>query len=123
MTESESEMTLNPIRSHPARPAPATGAVMEIVTYRLIDGIDAEAHLADARATEAYLRGTGAVRRRALTVDEDGVWTDMIEWTSLDAARAAEEAAMSRPEFAAFFGAMDGKTVDMRHCPILWRMD
>lgn len=116
-------MTLNPIRSHPARPAPAAGAVMEIVTYRLIDGIDAEAHLADARATEAYLRSTGAVRRRALTVDEDGVWTDLIEWTSMGAAKAAEEAAMARPEFAAFFGGIDPKTVDMRHCPILWRME
>lgn len=121
-------MTLNPIRSHPARQHPgetatAGGPVMEIVTYRLVDGIDPDAHLADARATEAYLRKTGAVIRRALTIDEDGVWTDLIEWRSLTAARDAEAEAMTRPEFAAFFGAIDSKTVDMRHAPILWRMD
>ncbi|MEL6170068.1 MAG: hypothetical protein AAFR35_15385 [Pseudomonadota bacterium] len=102
---------------------PADQPVMEIVTFRLRDGVDTGTYLDAARATEAFLRETGAVTRRALTRDADGTWTDIIEWTSLRAAKAAEAEAMGRPEFAAFFDAFDPESLQMRHAPILWRME
>lgn len=97
--------------------------VMEIVTYRLKPDVDRTAYLDAARATEAFLRETGAVVRRSLAVDADGTWTDMIEWTSMAAAKAAEAKAMQRPEFGAFFAAFDPDTLDMRHAEILWQME
>ena len=111
----------------PADAARAAGSeappVMEIVTYRLKPGADRAAYLDAARATEAFLVETGAVVRRSLTVDAEGTWTDIIEWTSLQAAKAAEAEAMTRPEFGAFFGAFDPDTVVMRHAEILWQME
>ncbi len=103
--------------------SPDRGPVMEIVTYRLKPDADRAAYLKAARATEAFLRDTGAVVRRSLTVDAGGTWTDIIEWTSMDAAKAAEAEAMQRPEFGAFFSAFDPETVVMRHADILWQME
>ena len=49
--------------------------VLEIVTFRTVDGTDTEQFLNTARTTEALLRERGSLIRRFLTVDENGVWT------------------------------------------------
>ena len=109
----------------PMDAARAGGAqpVMEIVTYKLKPDTDIAAYMDAARATETFLQSTGAVIRRALTVDADGIWTDVIEWRSLSQAKAAEAEAMQRPEFGIFFSSIDDSTVSLRHADIVWRMD
>ena len=97
--------------------------VLEIVTFRTVDGTDTEQFLNAARATEAMLRERGALVRRFLTVDEDGLWTDVIEWTSMEEALAAAEVVLKHPDFAPFGSMIDGGTVHLRHAPILWRME
>ena len=103
-------------------PAP-DAPVVEIVSYRLVAGVDEAAYLEAAAATEAFLRDTGAVRQRYLTVDETGLWTDVIEWTSYSAAKEAEAKAMSQPELLPFFEAADPDSMKLRHATIRWRMD
>lgn len=97
--------------------------VLEIVTFQLVDGTDVENFLNAAQATETMLRDHGSLVRRFLTMDETGVWTDVIEWTSKDEALAAAEAAMQHPDFAPFGSMIDTETLHMRHAPILWRME
>ncbi len=97
--------------------------VLEIVTFRLADGTDDAAFLTAARGTEDMLRARGSLIRRFLVKDSDGLWTDIIEWTSLSEALAAAEAVMKEPDFAAFAAMIDPKSVAMRHVPILWRME
>ena len=97
--------------------------VMEIVSFKLTQDADETAFLAAARDTEAMLRARGSLIRRFLVKDESGLWTDIIEWTSMEEALSAAEAVMQEPDFAAFGAMIDGTTVDMRHAPILWRMD
>ena len=97
--------------------------VLEIVTFRTVEGIDLEQFLNAARGTDAMLRERGALIRRFLTVDDDGLWTDVIEWTSMDEALAAAEAVMQHPDFAPFGSMIDPATVELRHAPILWRME
>ncbi len=97
--------------------------VLEIVTFRIVEGTDTADFLTAARATEAMLRDRGSLIRRFLTVDEGGTWTDVIEWTSMGEAAAAAEAVMQHPDFAPFAAMIDGDTVEMRHAPILWRME
>lgn len=97
--------------------------VLEIVTFRTVEGTDREQFLNAARTTEAMLREHGSLIRRFLTVDESGVWTDAIEWTSMDEAMAAADAVMQHPDFAPFGSMIDGDTIEMRHAPILWRME
>ena len=97
--------------------------VVEIVTFRLLDGSDTTAFLAAARKTEAMLRDQGALIRRYLVVDADNVWSDIIEWTSMETALAASEAVMQEPDFQPLMQMIDPGTVSMRHAPILWRID
>ena len=97
--------------------------VLEIVTFRTVQGTEPEQFLNAARATETLLRDRGTLIRRFLTVDDTGLWTDVIEWRSLDEAQATAEAVMQHPDFAPFGAMIDAGTVDLRHAPILWRMD
>lgn len=97
--------------------------VLEIVTFRTVNGTDPGAFLSAARGTEAMLRDRDALIRRFLTVDDTGLWTDVIEWASMEEALAAAEAIMQSPEFAPFGAMIDATTVEMRHAPILWRME
>ena len=103
--------------------AGSDGPVLEIVTFRLVAGADTEQFLSAARGTEAMLRERGALIRRFLTMDDTGLWTDVIEWTSMGEALAAAEAVMAHPDFAPFGSMADPNTVEMRHAPILWRME
>lgn len=103
--------------------AAAAKPVLEIVSFTLADGADDAAFLEAARGTEALLRKRGSLLRRFLVKDDDNRWTDILEWTSMDEARAAAEAVMQEPDFAPFGSMIDGESVQMRHAPILWRMD
>ena len=110
----------------PADAARASGTsqpVLEIVTFRLAQGTDTAAFLDAASGTEALLRDRGALVRRFLTVDADGVWTDIVEWTSHDAALQAAAEVMAEPSFQPFMAMIDPSSVSMRHASILWRMD
>ena len=106
-----------------ARASGTATPVLEIVTFRLMPGTDTAAFLDAARGTEAALRDRGALTRRFLTVDAGGLWTDVVEWTSHDAALAAAEAVMSEPSFHPFMMMIDPDSVAMRHASILWRME
>ncbi len=106
-----------------AQAGSASGPVAEIVTYRLKDGVDPQAHKKAAHGTIAFLTETGAVISRTLSVDETGLWTDHILWTSRAAAKKAEAQAMQRPEFGVFFSGMDESSVTMRHAPVMMQME
>ncbi|MDJ1007200.1 MAG: hypothetical protein QNJ13_05185 [Paracoccaceae bacterium] len=101
----------------------STAPTLEIVTFRLIDGVDKAAFLDAAKSTAPFLDETGAVLSRALTVDSDGLWTDVVHWTSLGAAEAAATELMTRPEAAAFLAAIDPASITLRHAAILWQME
>lgn len=106
-----------------AHRAEVTDPVLEIVTFRLKSDVNEPEFLKAAAGTEKMLRDRGALVRRYLVRDESGLWSDVIEWTSMAAALSAAEAVMQHPDFAPFGGMIDGPTVEMRHAPIRWRMD
>ncbi|WP_298841960.1 hypothetical protein [uncultured Roseobacter sp.] len=97
--------------------------VAEIVTYRVKQGVSTDALLDAARATEPFLASTGAVLSRSLSRDDDGLWTDYILWTSLEAAKATEAKAMERSEFQTFFAMMEEESTQLRHARVLMQMD
>lgn len=103
--------------------SPDAGPVLEIVTFRLSAGVSEAEFLNAAEGTERLLRERGALVRRFLTVDDDQLWTDVIEWRSLPEALAAAEEVLQHPDFAPFGSMIDGATVELRHAAILWRME
>ncbi len=117
-------LSLPLIAFSPAAEAGSTAQpVAEIVTYRLNDGVIPAEHVEAAKATRAFLQETGAVIARTLSVDDTGLWTDHIIWTSLEAAKAAEAQAMQQPAFGAFFAGMDESSITLRHTTILMQLE
>lgn len=98
-------------------------SVLETVTFRLFPAADPGAFLAAAHDTAPALRRQPGFVARRLVLGGDGLWTDHVEWADGAAAQAAAQAVMADPAFAPFMALIDPATVDMRHAPILWRMD
>ena len=71
--------------------------VMEIVTFRLKADADPVAFRNAAKAVDTLLHARGTAVSRALVVDDDGLWTDIVEWTSIAEAKAAAEELGQRP--------------------------
>jgi hypothetical protein len=93
--------------------------VAEIVTFRLIQGTDPHAFTKAAEAMMPFLHSTKAMTGRALSCDPDGLWTDHLTWTSLEAAQSAAKAMFERPEAAPFMQMIDPADMSMRHASIM----
>ena len=90
----------------------------EIVTFRLAEGTDPSEFTKAAAAMEPFLKDTGAVIRRDLSVDKNGLWTDHILWTSAEAASAAAARIMQEPVAAPFMSMIDASSAQMRHASV-----
>ncbi|WP_299296712.1 hypothetical protein [uncultured Tateyamaria sp.] len=101
-----------------AEGAGPSGPVSEIVTFRLIEGTSPAAFIDAADDMGPFLRSTDAMVKRTLSVDDTGLWTDHIVWTSLDAAKSAAAAMFERPEAAPFMAMIAPDGMDMRHAAI-----
>ncbi len=100
-----------------------TTPVLEFASFRLVPGTDQEAFLNAAKGTETMLRARGSLIRRDLTVDSDGLWTDVVQWRSLDEAQAAAKEVMDDPAFLPFLQSIDPASATMRHASIRWQME
>ena len=92
--------------------------VSEIVTFRLKAHTDAEAFVAAAAALMPFLKSTGAMRSRTLSVDDAGLWTDHITWTSLAQAKRAAKGLFERPEAGPFLAMIAPAGMEMRHATV-----
>lgn len=97
--------------------------VLELVSFRLTQGADPADFVSHAMATEPLLRRQPGFVSRKLVQTPEGLWTDIVEWASLEAATAAAKVVLSDPSFAPFIAAIDMATVSMAHPALAWRMD
>jgi hypothetical protein len=100
-----------------------TAHVMEIVTFRLKADADPVAFRTAAKGLDRLLHSRGTAVSRALVVDDDDVWTDIIQWTSMEEAKAAAEELVKDPAFAPVGAMIDESSVKMRHAPVLHQME
>ena len=92
-----------------------TDAVAEIVSFRLNKDANRDTFLADAQATAPLVSRVDGFISRSLSEAEDGIWTDIVFWKTMDAAKLAAETISHHPDFAPFGSAIDGPSVAMRH--------
>lgn len=92
-----------------------TKSIVEVVTFKLADNVSEDQFLETARAVNSMLDKTEGFVRRHLSVAEDGVWTDHIEWRSLEQAKAASESLMQFEAAGPFLAAIDEGTAKMAH--------
>lgn len=97
--------------------------VIEIVSFRVLDGTSQRDFLAAAAGTDAALRLQPGFVSRKLLQSPDGTWIDLVEWKDLPKAQAAAQAMMEEPSFRPFMAMIDPATVKMSHSALVWRMD
>ena len=92
-----------------------TKSVVEVVTFKLAQNVSADAFIESAKAVNQFLDTTDGFVRRHLSVADDGVWTDHIEWQSLEQAQSASQSLMQFEAAKPFLSAIDGESVTMGH--------
>ncbi len=101
----------------------ASEPVMEIVSFRLLGTVAPKDFETAARAIDTLLAKRGTARSRTLVRDDDGLWTDFIEWPSLAEAQSAADELTKDPAFAPIGAMIDPGTIHMRHAPVRHQME
>jgi hypothetical protein len=81
--------------------------VIEIVQFRLAEGVSRDDFVAAAAATMPALCAFEGFIGRTLSEGEDGAWTDHVKWTSPELAQAAMAGSMKNEALLPFIMAID----------------
>lgn len=89
--------------------------VIETVTFKLNEGVERAAFIKAAESTNAYVTDCVGFVSRRLSCTEDGDWVEHIEWSNMDAAKAASAGIADDSRNAEFLVAINGATVKVMH--------
>lgn len=90
-------------------------AVIEIVQFRLANGVDRRDFIAAATETMSVLCATDGFLGRSLTEGQDGSWTDYVKWTDMKAAEAAMAASMENAALLPFIQSIDPDSISLSY--------
>lgn len=87
---------------------------LEVVSYRLKQDVSEETFMGYVNMLqEALCEGDGFVKREVFFNAESGVWVELAEWESLEAAKQCEAKIMQEPFMAEAMGLIDESTIQM----------
>ncbi len=90
--------------------------VLELVVFKLRDGVSREQFLGTADAVSRWINRRPGFISRELSYDADGDrWIDVVWWKSMRDAQAAAELAMSSESCAPMFGLIAMESTLMLH--------
>jgi hypothetical protein len=92
-----------------------TDTVLEVVRFRLAEGSEKAAFLTSVTPTTEFLKTKPGFVRRRLSQDADGMWLDIVEWTSMAEAKSAAAEFQTLPAVAEFCSHIDMSTAKMEH--------
>ena len=69
------------------------------------------------------MRNHKGLRRRWLSVDETGLWTDILEWESEEIALRVAAEVTKAPDFHPFMQMIDSETFTLRYSNVRWQME
>lgn len=96
------------------------GQVLEIVIYRLNDGVTDSAFLQAGETMEQnFARKQQGFISRIFGKSNESEWVDVNTWQTMNDALKASEAAMKSPVCAPMFGMLDERSVKMHHFTIM----
>jgi hypothetical protein len=96
--------------------ASAERRVLELVVFRLIEGVTREQLLGTVDAVSAWIRGQPGFVSRELSYDAEGErWIDVVWWETLEDAHAAAELATTSESCAPMFALIDMDSALMAH--------
>jgi hypothetical protein len=96
-------------------------SVIEVVVFKLQQGVSEEAFLQAANALMPDLTAMPGFIKRELGKDQDGSgqWADMIYWESLEQAHQAAERVMQLPSCKPFLGMIQLEGMTMMHVSLM----
>lgn len=98
-----------------------TPQIAEIVTFTLHPDADMDAYLALTNESGEFTRKAPGFVSRQVSRGEDGTWTDLVVWDSMENAKAAQAAFMEQDFAPKLIAGIDKDSFAMRHQPILWQ--
>jgi hypothetical protein len=94
----------------------ATPKVLELVVFKLGEGVSRERLLGTVDAVSAWAQEQPGFISRELSYDPEGDrWIDLVQWETMQDAHAAAEQAMSSESCAPMFGLIDPESTLMIH--------
>ncbi|GAA0476037.1 hypothetical protein GCM10009096_17220 [Parasphingorhabdus litoris] len=92
--------------------------VIECVIFRLTEGTDQAAFHEKANLMSEWVKEQPGFVARNLSCTEEGEWIEHIEWTSMEAAKAAANLIGKDEKSRPFVSVIDGPSVSMRHAAL-----
>jgi len=96
-----------------------TSKTIEIVSFKLADGVSVSAFLQLLPLTSTFLEKCDGFISRHLSRGDEGEWVDHIEWASMADAQSAAQKFMADATLKPFMEKIDGASVIMRHNQLL----
>ena len=95
-------------------------SVIEIVRYRLNEGVLPEAAVAAWEKSQSFAAAQAGFVRRRVAVTAEGDWIDEVEWETLKDAHAASAAfdSEAHPELMDLIAVLDQSSMSMSHYTI-----
>ena len=94
----------------------APGKVLELVVYKLNEGVSHEEFLATNGPASAWLSKQPGFLSREVVYDAEGDrWVDVVWWETIEQAHAAVELAMSSESCSPMFALIDAESMLMLH--------
>jgi hypothetical protein len=96
--------------------ASAPEKVLELVVFKLVDGVSREQFLGTVDGVSRWISRRPGFVSRELAYDEEGDrWIDVVWWQSMAEAQAAAELAMTSDSCAPMFALIDMESTLMLH--------
>lgn len=90
--------------------------IISIVEFKLAAGVDEKTFLAASDAAQsAFFEKAGGLISRELLKGENGLWTDITHWESLEKAQVAEKALPQNPAGLKLIQACDQPSFKLAH--------
>jgi hypothetical protein len=97
-------------------PGEQAGKVLELVIFKLKEGVTREQFMATVDAVSDWLRAQpGFVSRELSYAESEAQWIDIVWWRSMEEARAAGQAALSAPACGPMFSLIEEDGALMLH--------
>ena len=92
-----------------------TKHVLEVVEFKLNDGVTTEAFLAEIQKINSFMLSFDGFIERHTAQNDDGLWIDVVKWRDMQAAQDAIKQFETAEEAKAFSMMVNFETAKMQH--------
>jgi hypothetical protein len=92
--------------------------IIELVSFKLKDNAGVSDFIHASQEISIWVQQQTGFISRNLCLSEDGVWRDIVMWTSVEHAHQAAEKFMQELCQSSFMDMIDGDTVNMSHSAV-----